>query len=66
MSTNTVPKHAIVTIFSEAVYRRLDELGIGDDIRDEVLWLIKGVEPGHRIPYLNEMFSADEAPDDDF
>jgi hypothetical protein len=59
-----VPR-ARVTIMGEDVWEALDRFGVGDDILDEVLGVLKEIPPSQRVAYLEAMFDGLDLFDDD-
>lgn len=56
---------AVVTIMGEDVWEALDRLGVGDDILNEVLGVLKEIPPLKRVPYLEAIFSGLDSMDYD-
>lgn len=59
MSESTVPPGAVVTIFDVDVWKKMDDLGIPDEIFDEVCWVLKFIPPSDRVRYLEMVFEPD-------
>ena len=55
-----------VTVMGDDVWVALARLSIGDEILDEVLCLLKGIQPGERVPWLEQTFGELDFFDDGF
>ena len=49
-----------VTIMDADVWDALDKLGVGEEILDEVLELLKWIPPADRVRHLEIMFPDEE------
>ncbi len=54
---------AVVSVISEEVWNKIEQLGLQEDILDEVLGKLKTIPPQDRVAYLERTFPDDEEYD---
>ncbi len=63
-NTDTSALEGQVTIIAPEIWRRFEELGLEEEIIDEIIDRLKQIPPENRLKYLNTYFD-DEKDDDD-
>ena len=56
MSETITISNTTVTLFSDELWEKLDELDLDAEIFEEVCWVLKYIPPSGRIPYLERVF----------
>ena len=47
-----------LTVFSSAVLKKINELGVEEKIKSEILEVLKDIEPKNRLTYIEDFFST--------